>query len=432
MDRYCISNYSASKFHLTEDKEIYLDVNFKHIINDVMKSVTEPETLSRRSSSYIFQGIMNMYEFYQEDKWGDNFEQIKGQHYELEQIITKTVPLSFEYELDLIDETLLCIMQKENKKEKLFLDKAEELNNDMKNTIHNRNKVNYIFPFNPEWIQSESKKAEIPALGSGVMRLWLSSSEFRKLLVENTSRFEKYETQNLFHILDSGVEKGLKYSTEDTIILEKILGISTGNAFESYIMSLLEKETIWKELLDILLEYEGEYSRCAIIQAIGFDLYNWKNKIRKASNKKIETYVKLLEYYVKPYNNIYRSSVETITSIYFSFKDLSAIREHLIGRRKELLKFGCPAFSSNVIYYEKIIKPKYSRFLEELMQVELESEKVELIQKRTEDIYKIMPFYTECQDVEKKMLKLDYLEETDRLKRIREKIIQINRKKYNF
>lgn len=433
MDRYCIADNLGNKIHLPTDKETYLNVNFRQVIRDEIKKCEKSGIPKERRLSFTYQGMTNQYSWYQEDEQGNNLEQVIAQHYELEQMIMQEIPLSLEFEIDLIDEMLLCITQKEGKKEKLFSDDVEALFDNMKNTIHNRSKTNYVVPFDPGLICSESKKTEIPVLGSGVIRLWLSSSEFRRLLVENTTRFEKYETQNILDIFDNGRKGGIKYSLEDAIILEKVLGIFTGNTFADYIMSLLEKDVIWEKLLDILLEYEGEYSRCAIIQMVGIDLYNWKNQIRKIEGKQIETYIKILEHFKKDYNDIYLNSIETIKDICFSFKDLTVVRSQLLERRKEILRLGHPVFMMNDIYRQKVVKPLCQQLIKELQEKKTENEKIEMISAYTEFPYRLEAFYTEITDEgQRQFIRYKYLEEADKLNEIRHQIIQKNRKKFQF
>jgi len=105
--------------------------------------------------------------------------------------------------LDLLNDLYLILVNASEKKEKLFLDawqepEKQQVREDVKNTINNYKKKNRVWDliFDMSELQTTKKGVEITSLGSGIQRLWLSSSRFRKLFSVTETDFSKYYINN--------------------------------------------------------------------------------------------------------------------------------------------------------------------------------------------------------------------------------------------
>lgn len=431
MKRYCILDGKSS----LEDDEKYFDINFKRIIEAIISQGEEHKPTNQEFINK-YNGVLGKYSFYSEIENWNNMDQLIEENFELVNILTKDIPLSFEFTLDVIDEILLDIMYEE--KENLFIDHADDLNKHMKDTISNIKKehVNCTFLFGRENVQSTSKKTQISVFGSGLIRLWLSSSKFRKIFVENTTRFEKYKADEIYEMLDKGEQDGIKYEIGDKIILEKLLGISTGKVFGDFIINCLEDPDScqWKDLLNILLEFGGERSRVAIIQAIGLDLYNWRNGARKNEDKRIIVYIKILEKLLKEYNQIYHKAVVEIRELSKKAYRLSEIKFLLLEKRAEIQRVGYPVFLNEPMGSFKLYEREIEEFLKILDTKEKKVEKIKFIKEQIYIRKRILPFYLESDEgVRKIYYKAPVFNENTRImNQVRRIAIEKNKLKYGI
>lgn len=437
-----------------EDKR-YFDINFRRIVEDIVSKyniedivynmgdiVSEKDKHKLLNQILInrFNGLNGYYHHFVENENDNNLNQLIEENFMLVNYLVKAIPLSFEFFLDIIDEILLSIIYEEKEAENLFIEGQTELNENMKNTIHNIKKPNlkYYFLFDPQIIQSTSQIAKIPVIGSGLIRLWLSSPEFRNLFIETVTRYEKYEVNKIYTILDNSEKMGIQYKLHDHIILEKLLGLSTSKDFIDFIIYSLDNpaECPWRELLSIILKFQGEYSRVAIIQAIGFDFYAWKNGVKRNEKERLNVYIKLLEMFVDIYNQIYKESVLSVRKLGNTILGISELKFNLLEKRSWIQQFGTPVFQNDSRDSFGIEQREIQEFLEILKSLDKKQEnnekKIEFIKKQCYIKKRIMPFYLELDIESRRMWFTNHAfdENTTIRNEVRSIVINENKNKY--
>lgn len=434
MIRYCTQ---GERLLLKEDHG-YFDINFRRVMEDILSRYNNESKPSERTLMETYNGLTGHYNFFVGDEKSNNLDQLMAQNFELVNILIRAIPMSFEFELDIIDEVLLDILYDAKEEENLFVEDQAELNRIMKETIHNIKKpnMNYYFLFDPQIIQSTRQKAKIPVIGSGLIRLWLSSSKFRKLFVETTTRFEKYGANEIYDILDEGEKRGIKYKLDDQIILEKLLGLSTGKMFIDFVVDALDEPDAcsWGDLLSTILKFQGQYSRVAIIQAIGFDFYNWKNGARKNEDKRLVVYIKLLEKLVDTYNHIYQEAVFCVRELGYKIYKASEMKSILLEKRSWIQQAGYPVFQNDPRDSFGIEERQIQEFLTILAEKRTKQEKIQFIKDQRYIQTRITPFYLELDELSRRMwFKSNTANEDTKItNEVRKIIIEKNKDKCNI
>ena len=145
-----------------------------------------------------------------------------------------------EFQMDIWNELLLSIRNISDASEPLYDQKIES--ETIKETIKTLNKstTKYTLIFDASNLNSLSQKIKIKSFGSGVVRLWLSSSKFRNLFKKTDVRNEKYDIHSIedFFIKDESYA-AQPFKDEDAIVLEKLLGVRTYKFFIPYIVDVL-------------------------------------------------------------------------------------------------------------------------------------------------------------------------------------------------
>ncbi|MCC8046815.1 MAG: hypothetical protein LIP12_15255 [Clostridiales bacterium] len=132
-----------------------------------------------------------------------------------------------------------------------------------------------------------SRKMKTKLVGCGIVRTWLYSKEFQRLFKRITGLSDKYKWTNIMKQLEEGLftdaekdenEIEVEIASEsEAIILEKLFGFNTIICFNRYIRSYVkdfsEKDLeVVHDLMKKVMEYEGCYGRCVILQIIGREL----------------------------------------------------------------------------------------------------------------------------------------------------------------
>ena len=178
-------------------------------------------------------------------------------------------------------------------------------------------------------------RANINVCGLEVQRLWFVSGGFRNLF-KITDRGIKYEQKN---VLDTIQDKYVKnFKLDDKIILEKLLGLNTVDYFFKY-LDYTEKENI--KLLNRLMEWDGEYSRCAVIRALN-ELIKINSMLKskaygnnEMTKKVIEVWDKESETLKQKYREILQERFELIKNTY-SINDAMKAVENRINELIEI------------------------------------------------------------------------------------------------
>lgn len=294
MKRYCLvddkSNYEFQK----KDLDSCYDINFERLLNKTIPQEFE-YTWERMVAPISVSNLRARTEFY------------------LEQL-----PYYGEFRLDILNEVYLSLEYLEDDKIELLSDgdiDAQEFSEKIKDGIRSVKKdkgtrSNGIMDIDTYLEQTKGTRRfrKIPKFGSGVMKLWLGSKEFRTVLNETWGTTEKYKMDEIIKVIEkaekteksmmSGVKitlsKGgkelspklpnkdeevdyrgvLEYSHTDAIILERILGIAELREFQEYVAPQLNgNENCISDLLKSITQYHGEYTRCFLIRLLGCCLH---------------------------------------------------------------------------------------------------------------------------------------------------------------
>ena len=307
MKAYCILNGYTKEMFQEEDKEKYTDFNVKRYTREKINDIKYESDLSKEKDlQYRFHGISGEclpIEDETEDE-SDTDENKELKRKERKDILMAqnclfcnsltSLITSDEFAMDLWNDLLLIVKYLKKDRERLYPEmkksdvkviirncngeyfadnESEQYRNyikKMKETIHTLNsdkRVNYRYIFDVNELKSRNQSSMIYSFGSEVVRLWLYSSEFRNLFVDTVNNVDKYELFNIakFDTLYKS------YKADDAIILEKMLGLSTLYYFIAYITNTFEEFELCdvEKAIDILMDFNGEYTRCGIIQLLG-------------------------------------------------------------------------------------------------------------------------------------------------------------------
>lgn len=419
MKRYCIPGDYKAKRIFKERTDIYFDVNYSRLLEKIK---------TQRNNKKAYAG-----------DWEFCLDYVFN---------------TYECKFDILNDITMILIMLEDCKEELFLNpplkvgikKAkgkdiewvgdlEKCNDVMKNTINNRKKENAAnndLIFDISGLDSASKDVRIKTLGSGVQRLWLSSSKFRKLFNKTESRNEKYAVDKIRKIIIQGEKDGIVYSWEDLIILEKILGIKMGEFFNRHIVdNLIEPQYDTVEpLIDVLADCEGIYSRCVVIQHVGNILGEKKRQKVKFEKEDISGLAEIMKEEVKRFNDTYTQIVREIIKKYRLLYPFETVKKIISEKKDEIVKIGRPLSFLDSSYKDKIDNWYMGMIIKEI--------------KKRETVDKMIKFLSDLRDTEQffnpfamenifpyKALWYEW-DETDNLSvKIQKKIVENCYEKYN-
>lgn len=264
MKRFCLANNKQDIVFQEKDSDFAYDIDIRSIILQGESQTFNPS----------FNGFMK---FMNGEIWDEEIR------YRLSQI-----KYTSEFMMDMMNEIYLSLSYLEKKKVKLYLNgkscEAQEFDAKMKNTIKNKRykeskkRENEIFDIQTYLVEREQKESllEIPEFGSGLVRLWLYSSDIRNILTDRKRVSNIYGIKRIVEKVED-VEDLFQFTDTDAILLERLFGILLEQDIEVYIVELLENEQIeLNDLIKAIMEYHGEYVRSLLVQIIGYDLYTLK------------------------------------------------------------------------------------------------------------------------------------------------------------
>lgn len=324
MKRYCILNTTDKCKFQSEDIDVYYSIDLDSLIQANMIS----------TSQYDIKAVQELIE--------NNLtcRQIESD--------IRKIPFFDCFKLDIINEIYLAMICMKNEKAKFYLG-DDDIDAKMRETVGNRSrKTDKCKPFfDIQEYKSTSKEMEVPKFGLALIRFWFWSKEFRNLLLKRERATDIYETNTIIKNIEENKlfnEKNSYISEIDAILLERILGVSLEFAFNRNIYEI-EKDAQGKlelgedkeliNLMENIQQYHGEYSRIAISQLIGINLWNLKRVHRKKTGKKaIEECAMYVKEYAKEYNQIYTTVCEKMIEEYSKRYSLETAIKRLEDKKK--------------------------------------------------------------------------------------------------
>ena len=223
MKRFCLANNKQDIVFQEKDSDFAYDIDIRSIILRGESQTFNPS----------FNGFMK---FMNGEIWNEEIR------YRLSQI-----KYTSEFMMDMMNEIYLSLNYLEKKKVKLYLNgkSYEEQGFDakMKDTIKNKRykeskkRENEIFDMQTYLIEREQKESllEIPEFGSGLVRLWLYSSDIRNILTDRKRVSNIYGIKRIVEKVED-VEDLLQFTDTDAILLERLFGILLEQDIEVYIV----------------------------------------------------------------------------------------------------------------------------------------------------------------------------------------------------
>lgn len=409
MRRYClIKDIEADSFP-EEDKENYIDISIAEIIQHIVESREQvknifPEDYEARIRINGFFG-----NYTSVNEIDVPLDQATEQRLliENEELVKswRNIFYSIEYELDILDDIYLILSYLQNEEEKLFFEENPDINDKMKETIKNvkkseKNGLNrYAYIFDVNRINSVRKDLKISKCGSGIVRLWLFDKKFRNLFVKTETSYEKYRPREIYSTLENDKKLGIECNKSDFIIMEKLLGIRLENTLYDYIICLLESKEnteFLQLLIDELMKYNGERSRCVIIQYIGFALYALKISDKKYNEiDRISIYKILIQIFRKEFNDVYMKTVSDVLEEYKKYFSITTCKQKVLEKIKILSQLGRPLYLSNPVYQSIIKKQNDLNLIKQITQLKDENQQLNLLATRDQAIVELGTFYTE-------------------------------------
>ena len=486
MERYCYLKDDCSLSEGKKDNGLW-ELNYRRLVESALKNKKKQDKEKQDEARQVEEIIFNMFNEtqipYQEVYQSDLNPKFRTLYKELVYGVLK----STECELDVVNEVYLMAVRarKEKEKELLFFSEEDDLNGKMKDNIKNikrgPGKQNIIFHIAEDL--GTGKNQKIDAFGSEIIRFYLWSKDFRNLFVKTKKVYDKYSYNEILGVLDSGVdEKILTRKPETSIILEKILSLTSVQCMNSFIGDLLnevnvinvkkeeaeesEKENtinidnakkkeaveleientinidnakkeeavelgIENTIIDMvkkLWEIPGEYSRTLMIQLIYTELKDSRKSLGNKENEQraIELYIKLLEEVKKDFTLYYKQLVKSMWEEYRKEYSAKGVAELLKEKREQL--FECDAaltlLASN---REKWHGDKTNELKKRIEKND--SKKIEEFWNVEDKKWKITPFYIEQNYVFKPTFK--FAADERFLNLIQRVVIQQNIKRYS-
>ena len=345
MKRYCMVKDKNEFAFSKNDSDFSYDVNVGNVIGQ-QEANPYPTTI---------------------DCWFD-FLKSKNIYKEVKYELTKIKETS-EFLMDIINEVYLSLDYLENKSVKLFLKKGSGLNDEIneamnitrKNIISGKSVKQKDFIFDIDtYLGSRDKgqtldEMEIPEFGNGVVKLWLSSANIRRILGNRGKINEKHKIEKILNEIESKKQKGINFSDIDAIILERLFGVSLEQNLENVIryklikdkkvdeerwdekISMLErkyKELKIDDLIKAVMKYHGEYVRSYLVQMLAGNINNIQLRKEACDEKElIKKYTKYLEEYADKYNTMYKTVHDKVLKKYGELYSVKAAKQIVQQKR---------------------------------------------------------------------------------------------------
>ena len=467
MERYCYLKDDCSLFEGKKDNGLW-ELNYRRLVESALKNKKKQDEKKQDEEKQVEEFIFNMFNEtqipYQEVYQSDLNPKFRALYKELVYGVLK----SKECELDVVNEVYLMAVRARKEKELLFFSEEDDLNGKMKDNIKNikrdLGKQNIIFHIAEDL--GTGKNQKIDAFGSEIFRLYLWSKGFRNLFVKTNTVYDKYSYNEILRVLDRGDdEKILTQKPETSIILEKILSLTSVQCMNGFIGDLLnevnvinvkteeaEKSETENKVIDNVKKEEavelgientiidmvknlwdipGEYSRTLMIQLIYTELKDSRKSLGNKENEQraIELYIKLLEEVKKDFTLYYEQLVKSMWEEYRKEYSAKGLTELLKEKRKQL--FECDAalpvlaakrkkeYEAKKSKLKELIKEKDSKKIEEFWNTENTNNRK----------WKITPFYIEQNYVFKPTF--EFVADERFLNLIQRVVIQQNIKRYS-
>lgn len=352
MKRYCIEQCKKEDFVDTEVCSVW-DINYQRVVEYVKEK--NPLKVEKKQYSFSPMESFNLLisrnsgmDLLSHPQNGKRIEALKIGNSKLWKEFNGVI-FSAECELDVLNDVYLSVVDACGHTEKLFLqdwyleDGSEEgilasVKMTIKNESRSKKTSNLPLIFDMQNINSTKKDMEIPDLGSGIVRLWLSSKDFRNLFIKAEKRTEKYDVNKIVDILKEGKTNNIRYKTDDYIILEKLLGINTFFTFKYCLLDKLNNEArdpeLIREFVQVLSKCKGMFSRCLFIFfASNYILKNIDNELVIVTKNKIKECIILLEESIKEYNRLYLLSCNMILKEYMKIYSCDKTKKDIEHQR---------------------------------------------------------------------------------------------------
>ena len=336
MERYCYKVYKRDDF-LPECNFKYWKIDIRRVMCEVYNTDNDSE-----KKQYNIFDETNENQDINEKKLEYDKATFRDRYFIFVKSIERVL-LSNECELDLLNDLYLILVNASEKKEKLFLDawqepEKQQVREDVKNTINNYKKKNRVWDliFDMSELQTTKKGVEITSLGSGIQRLWLSSSRFRKLFSVTETDFSKYYIKNIIDILWEGEKKGIVYKIDDYIILEKLLGLNIAEYFQKYALKYFE-ENEENDLLKIILKCFGNFNQCRILMIVVNRFEELMRCYHVVDQKHVRNvYIALLDDLIQEHNKRYTKVLDIILNDLTKNTDIDDCIKTIELQRKEI------------------------------------------------------------------------------------------------
>ena len=358
MKRYCLMLCERNEFKGSKEKK---EINLENIINNAKNKWIEEhkEVLFGLVCNSLF---------------------MRGGEFEVESILNNMFNTR-EYKLDILLDTYIILKQASGKMVELY---SKEWNTDfeskstseiykkLSNFIYNlsKRKGGTKLIFDVSGVMQDKMKSVISEYGMGIQRLWFTSHKFRKLFKIIDSDL-KYET-NIFDLInEENMTINNVLNIDDKVIMEKIIGRHSAY----YFLTIYEGENT-DELLEELMQFQGEYGRCGIMSEL---------------NKRI---------FSQPFYN----------------------KEIVIHQIVNLLKSEINLYNS---YYKKIVE----KYIEKLKENYTVDEAIQVVERNIKDLDYVKYLKTKDAEIYEKLRQNCKMEKID--EKLQKKIIKINLLKYN-
>ena len=355
MKRYCcVTEDDEIRFQKNVDDRCY-DVNFPWLVEEQVS--LQEEEVRKQIDEGNLESTLEFGKFGRTYTIAERFD---------EEI--KKLPESYEFMMDIYNEIYLSVVYLKQEKENFYIEEKNSedtgLNNSIKNTIDNRKRGckkgteydDFIFDITP--YTSAAKNAKIPCFGSGVAKAWLCSKSIKNLFsaVKSESESEKYDLQVIidnFDVVEKGEKSkaslknpekettgksGIKFTRVDKILLERITGVSLGIEAQefTYKKKIETGTTEFPNFIKVLMGFNGEYSRRAIMQIVVLKFSEIKGDELLNRNRLLNIYRSVLEKYCKLYNNIYVNVAKELMKKYGKAFSLDGLEKMLEKKLDEI------------------------------------------------------------------------------------------------
>lgn len=324
MKRYCLINEIGSIKFKKQDSKEYYDIDLCQLIEKILDDCGVSVKIGDDEIKYWFKGVST--------------EDVR--------VELKWMLFSNEFILDILDEVYLTAIYLAQEKTEFINEDTKEYNNKIRETIQNRKRgAKKEVPFDlDEYLrvdeQTSANKLMVSKFGLGIVRFWFYSKEFRNLFSRNEKDLSKYETKKIVEM----IEKNKNFFGEtDYILLERMLGIILLFNFQEWLFRYWTSEELdFEKIIEQVMKYHGEYSRCLALQIIGCNRKNLKVSLDVEKEEKgfIDAYAYYLDEFAVKYNEVYKKMVSGVLRWYGTNYSLETTIE-LVKKKRNQMKMIC-------------------------------------------------------------------------------------------